>query len=122
MAAPNMLSLTTITATAATVAVSNSATSLISNASSSGTCVKVDTLYISNADNVAVTVTVNYYSAASLGGTAYPITSTLSIPAYTTVVVIDKNSYIYLTENTSLGATAGTASQLTAVLAYEVCS
>lgn len=122
MAAPNLLALTTITGTNANIAVSNSATSLASNASGSSQLYKIDSLYIANADTVAVTVTVNYYSAASLGGTAFPICSAVSIPANSTLVVIERDSPLFLVENTSLGATAGVASQLTATLAYEVCS
>jgi len=34
-------------------------------------------------------------------------------------VVIDKDAYIYLEENTSLGATAGTSSDLKIVCSYE---
>jgi hypothetical protein len=122
MTAPNLLALTTITATNANVAIGSSATSLASNASSSSELYKIDSLYIANADNVAVTVTVNYYSAASLGGTAYPICSGVSIPANTTLVVIERDSPVFLVENTSLGALASTASELTATIAYEVCS
>ncbi len=122
MSAPNMLALTTITASNANVAVSNSETSLLSNAASSGQAWKVNSLYVANADNIAVTVTVNYHSAAALAGTSYPIASAISIPANSTLVVVTKDSNLYLTENTSLGATASLASQLTATLAYEVCS
>jgi hypothetical protein len=122
MAAPNLLALTTITGSNANVAVGTSATSLASNAAASSQCWKIDSLYIANADSVAVTVTVNYYSAAALGGTAYPICSAVSIPANSTLVVIERDSPLFLVENTSLGALAGTASQLTATIAYEVCS
>lgn len=123
MSAPNFLNLTTITASNANVALSTtSATQIFSNAASSGQCYKLESLYISNASASAVTATVNYYSAATLGGTAFPIASAVSIPANSTVVIVDKNSYVYFTENTSLGVTAGTASQLTVSANYEVCS
>jgi hypothetical protein len=123
MAAPNMLALTTITGSNVNVAPSNtSANSLISNAAASGTLVKVNSLYVANTDTVARNCTVNYYSAAALGGTAFAIASVVSIPANSTLVVVNKDSNLYLPENTSLGITAGTSNTLVATSAYEICS
>lgn len=121
MAAPNLLSPTTINGKTVTVDLSTtSATSILSNAASSGKALKVNALYVSNVDGAsAADITINYYSAAALGGTATQIASTISVPADATLVVIDKDAYIYLEENTSLGATAGTASDLKIVCSYE---
>jgi hypothetical protein len=121
MAAPNLLSPTTITGKTVTVDLSStSATSILSNAASSGKVLKVNSLYVSNVDGTsAAEITINYYSAAALGGTATQIASTVAVPADATLVVIDKDAYIYLEENTSLGATAGTSSDLKIVCSYE---
>jgi len=121
MAAPNLLSPTTITGKSVTVNLtSTSATSILSNAASSGKVLKVNSLYVANVDGINnAEITINYYSAAALGGTATQICSTVVVPAGGTLVVIDKDAYIYLEENTSLGATAGTASDLKIVCSYE---
>ena len=121
MAAPNLLSPTTITGKSVTVDLSStSATTILSNASSSGKVLKVNSLYVANVDGTSnAEITINYYSAAALGGTATQICSTVVVPADATLVVIDKDAYIYLEENTSLGATAGTASDLKIVCSYE---
>jgi hypothetical protein len=121
MAAPNLLSPTTINGKTVTVDLSStSATSILSNAASSGKVLKVNALYVSNVDGTGnAEITINYYSAAALGGTATQIVSTVVVPADATLVVIDKDAYIYLEENTSLGATAGTASDLKVVCSYE---
>ena len=121
MAAPNLVSPTTITGKTVTVDLSStSATSVLSNAASSGKVLKVNSLYVSNVDGTsAAEITINYYSAAALGGTATQIASTVAVPADATLVVIDKDAYIYLEENTSLGATAGTSSDLKIVCSYE---
>lgn len=121
MAAPNLLSPTTITGKSVTVNLSTtSATSILSNAASSGKVLKVNSLYVANVDGTsAADITINYYSAASLGGTATQIVSTVSVPADATLVVIDRDAYIYLEEDTSLGATAGTANDLKIVCSYE---
>jgi hypothetical protein len=121
MAAPNLLSPTTINGKTVTVDLSTtSATSILSNAASSGKVLKVNALYVANVDgSTAADITINYYSAAALGGTATQIASTVSVPADATLVVIDKDAYVYLEENTSLGAIAGTASDLKIVCSYE---
>ena len=121
MAAPNLLSPTTITGKSVTVDLtSTSATSILSNDASSGKVLKINSLYVANVDGTsAAEITINYYSAAALGGTATQICSTVAVPADATLVVVDKDAYIYLEENTSLGATAGTANDLKVVCSYE---
>ena len=121
MAAPNLVSPTTINGKSVTVDLTTtSATSILSNAASSGKVLKINSLYVANVDGTsAAEITINYYSAAALGGTATQICSTVAVPADATLVVIDKDAYIYLEENTSLGATAGTASDLKVVCSYE---
>jgi hypothetical protein len=124
MAAPNIASPTTITGKTVVVNLTTtSATSVVSNASSSNKVFKINSLYVSNVDgSVAADITVNLYSAASLGGTATEIVSTISVPADATLVVIDKDSYIYLEEDKSLGATAVSANDLKIVCSYEEIS
>jgi len=124
MAAPNLLSPTTINGKTVTVDLSStSATSILSNAASSGKVLKINSLYVANVDGTSnAEITINYYSAASLGGTATQIVSTVAVPADATLVVIDKDAYIYLEEDRSLGATAGTSSDLKVVCSYEEIS
>ena len=120
MAAPNLVSPTTINGKTVTVNLTTtSATSVLSNAASSGKVLKVNALYVANTTSSAANITINQYSAAALGGTAFPIASTVSVPGNATLVVIDKDAYVYLEENTSLGATAGTANALQIVCSYE---
>lgn len=121
MAAPNLANPTTITGKTVTVALSStSATSILSNASSSGKVFKINSLYVSNVDGTnAANITIQYYSAASLGGTAFPIVFTVTVPADSTLIVIGKDTQIYLEENTSIGATASVANDLTVIASYE---
>jgi len=121
MAAPNLLSPTTINGKTVTVDLSStSATSIVSNAASSGKVLKINALYVANVDGTSnAEITINYYSATALGGTATQIASTVVVPADSTLVVIDKDAYIYLEEDRSLGATAGTSSDLKVVCSYE---
>jgi hypothetical protein len=121
MAAPNIVNVSAIYGKVVTADLtSTSAISVLSNAASSGKVFKLDSLVVANIDTAnAVTITINHYSAAALAGTATPIASTISIPAAATLVVIDKTNMIYLEENMSIGAVAGTASKLKVVCSYE---
>ena len=121
MAAPNIVNITTMLGKLVTADLTTtSATSVLSNAASSGKVLKINSLVVANIDTAnAVNVTVNHYSAAALGGTAIPLASTISIPPNSSLIVIDKTTMIYLEENMSIGATAGTASKLKIVCSYE---
>lgn len=124
MAAPNIASPTTITGKTAVVDLSTTnATAVVSNAASSGKVFKINSLYVSNVDgSTAADITVSVYSQDDIGGTATQIISTATVPADATLVVIDKDSYIYLEEDKSIGATASAASDLKVVCSYEEIS
>ena len=121
MAAPNIVNVTAIYGDNSSVSLTTTnATSLVSNAASSGKVYKVNTIMVSNIDGTnAVDITINKYSQAALGGTAYQIASTISVPADATLIVLDKTTALYLKENESIGATAGTASKLVVTTSWE---
>lgn len=120
MANPNIVNVSSIYGGTAYAAPANtSANSLISNAASSGNIIKVDSLTVANVTGSAALVTVSVNSAAAGGGTAYRIAYQISVPANSTMQVIDKNNFVYLTENTSLVVTSGTSGALEYVASYE---
>lgn len=123
MANPNIINATSILGVNSTTSLTTtSATSILSNAASSGTVYKLDSLIVANTTASAANITINLYSAATLGGTAYAICSTVSVPANASVIVIDKTTCIYVTENQSVGATAGTANALVVTASWEQIS
>ena len=124
MAAPNIVNVATITGKSATVALSTtSATALVSNAGSSNKVFKVNMIQVANVDGTnACDVTVDVHSAASGGGTAYSLVSTASVAADSSLVVLDKNTALYLEEDRSITATAGTANDLEVIVSYEEIS
>ena len=121
MAAPNLLSPTTITGKTAYVSLSTTnATSILSNAASSGKVLKVNSLIVANVDGTnAASITVSLYSAAAIGGTAYKIANTITVPADASLVVVDKTSMLYLEEDKSLGAVASASGDLEIICSYE---
>ena len=120
MAAPNIISATTINGkTTGANLTSTSATTVLNNASGSGKCLKVNTLNVANYGANTAAVTVAWYNAANVGGTEFAIAGNVTVPSGGTVTVIQKNTQYYLEENNSLGATAGTANTLIVTCSYE---
>jgi hypothetical protein len=118
---PNIVNVTTINGNSTFVSLSTtSATQLASNAASSGKVYKVNSIIVANTNGVsAANITINIYSAAAMGGTAFPIASTISVPANASLIIADKTTSFYLLENQSIGATAGTANYLTVTASWE---
>jgi hypothetical protein len=92
---------------------------VLNNPASSGKCLKVNTLNVANYGSTNANITVAWNNAANLGGTSFSIVGNVSVPAGSTLNVIDKTSQYYLEENQSLGATAGTANTLIVTCSYE---
>ena len=124
MAAPNVVNVATITAKSAMVALSSTAqTTLVSNAASSNKVFKINMIQVANVDaTAACDVTIDVHSAASGGGTAYSLISTASVASDAALVVLDKNTALYLEEDRSITATAGTANDLEIIVSYEEIS
>jgi hypothetical protein len=134
MAAPNIVNVATITGSTAYQTLTNTNdNALISNAASSGKVLKVNNIFVSNVNGVAAaTVTLSYRSAANAvtdgtlstasSGTAYRMAYQISVPANTTLMLLDKSGSIYLPENASLSIQAGTASYLEVVASYDQIS
>lgn len=129
MAAPNIASLTTITGKTTYFTPSGTtAVVLLPNAASSNTVLKINQLVVANVDGTnAVDATVSIYTngavaqgSAPSGGTAFPIASTVSVPADASLIVVDKTTGLYLEEGVSLTITSGTASKLTFSVSYEI--
>ena len=117
---PNIVAVTTIYGNTSTTSLTTtSATSLVSNAAASSKVYKIDSIVVANTSASAANITINVYSAAALGGTAYPIASTISVPADATLIITDKTTSFYLLENQSIGATAGAANDLVVTASWE---
>ena len=131
MANPNIVNVTSILGE--TTFLPPSATTsvvLLPNAASSGKVYKINQIVAANVDGAsAVNTSVDIYTngavaqgSAPSGGTAYPIVSTVSVPADASLIVTDKTTAIYLMEAQSIAVTSGTASKITYTISYEVIS
>ena len=131
MANPNIANATSILGTTTYLTPSGtSAVVLLPNAASSNQVFKINQIVAANVNGTnAVDTTVSIYSnggvaqgSAPSGGTAFPVASTISVPADASLVVVDKTTAIYLMENQSIIVTSGTGSGITYSVSYEVIS
>ena len=131
MAAPNIVNVTTIFGKTTYLTPSGtSAVVLLPNASGSNKVLKINQIVAANVNGTsAVDTTVSIYTNGSVaqgsapsGGTAFPVVSTVSVPADASLIVTDKTTAIYLEENQSISVTSGTASGITYSISYEEIS
>ena len=131
MANPNIVNVTSILGTTTYYTPSGTtAVVLLANAASSGLVYKINQIVCANVNgSSAVNATVSIYTngavaqgSAPSGGTAYPIISTISVPASASLIAVDKTTAIYLMEGSSITVTSGTASGITYTISYEVVS
>ena len=117
MAAPNIVNVTSIYGKTGVLAVTTSATAIITNSAASGKVLKVDSLMVSNVDGTNnASVNVDVYRSS----TPYRIAYLMTVPAGATLDMLSK--YIYLEEGDSLRLTASANSDLEAVASYEEIS
>ncbi len=120
MAAPNLLTSTSVTGNVAGQAITTSSTAIVSNASSSGKLYKINSLYVSNINGSAsADVTADVYKN---GTTAYRLAYLITVPAKSTINIVAKDITVYLEENDSLRLTASANSYLEGVCSFEVIS
>jgi hypothetical protein len=123
MAAPNLNAPTTITGKATYLTLANTTeTDLLVNAASSGKALRVTMVTLANIDGTSsVDATVRIYNAAS-GGTGFALASTVTIPADATVVLLGRDSSVWLEEDRRLTVTASAGGDLAVVCSYEEVS
>lgn len=119
MAAPNIVNVTTITGKRAVQAVSTTATNIVENTASSNKVFKINSIIVSNVDGTnAADITVDLFTA----NTAYHIAKTITVPADSTLVVLSKETSVYLEEGDAIRCTASANGDLEAICSYEEIS
>ena len=119
MANPNIVNVSDIRGKTAVQAVTTSATAIVTNDTSSNKVFKINSLTIANVDGVSsADVSVDVFR----GGIARRIAFTIAVPADSTLVVISKETSIYLEEGDALRCTASVNGDLEAICSYEEIS
>ena len=110
MANPNIVNVTEIYGNTSVALMTTTQANIVANAANSGKIYKINSLYVANIQGTNATdVNVNFMNASNA---AFSIASTVSVAADSTLVVITKDSAIYLTEGTYIQANANVVSSL----------
>jgi hypothetical protein len=116
MAAPNLKTPTTITGKTVGYAVTTTMAAALSNASSSGKALKVNSVYCANVDGTAAAdISLQVWD----GTTGFELAHTITVPADATQVLVTREAYVYLEEGQSLRAQASAAGDMELVISYE---
>ena len=126
MAAPNIVSVTTITGVTTYIAGINTegagsgGSVIVSNAAASGKVYKINSLMAAGI-GATTGVTVKIFNQAAGAGTSVAIGVTLAVPTYSTLAVISKDNTIYLQEDESICAfrQSNTEGTIDIVCSYE---
>ena len=123
MANPNLINVASIYGKSVFDAdVSTSASAIATNAASSGKIFKINSLIIANIDGTnAADITVDIRNAAG-SSTSVTLAHTVSVPADATLVVISKDTSIYLEEDMAIFLTASAAGDLSGTCSYDEIS
>lgn len=120
MSSPNIVGTTTIYARTTGLSVPTTLTQIISNPALSGKVLKINTLMVANIDGAtAYGITAEVFKNALNG---YKIASGIIVPATSSIVLITKDSGIYLEENDSIRLSTTAAAKLDAICSYEEIS
>tara|TARA_S200002703_G_C3639354_1_gene196279 strand:+ start:9 stop:398 length:390 start_codon:yes stop_codon:yes gene_type:complete len=111
MANPNIVGVTEIKGNFSSVTANTGSgvqsVMMVENLASSGEIYKINTILATNKNtDTANEVTVCHYAAEKMGGARNEIAHRITVPAQSTLIVMDKSTSIYLKENQSLGCNA----------------
>lgn len=118
MAAPNIVNVTTIIGKTALAALTTATTNVITNTSGSNTVAKLNNIILSNYTAVAIGTNV----VINRSTTSYYLGGNVSIPANSTLVLLAKDSSVYLEEGDILQANVTANSAVTLTASYELIS
>lgn len=121
MAAPNIVNVATITGKTSGIDLTTTGVDILENTAASGKVFKVNTLIVANIDGTNnADATINFVDAT--GPATRKLANTITVPADASLIVIDKNTPIYLEEGDKITGVASANSDLTAVVSYEEIS
>jgi hypothetical protein len=118
MAAPNLIATTSIIGRTHAESITASPLAALSNAIGSNQVYRVNVLYVTNLGGGTATVTVDFYR----GSTSYKLAVDIPVPLGAPIVIVGKDTGIYLEEGDSLRIWASQAGLLQYLVSYEVMS
>lgn len=118
MANPNLINATSIFGKTIFATLTTSLTSLLANAAASNTILKVNSVMVTNTSSSPASATLDVLRS----GTGYPLCSNIVVPERSAVVLISKDSLIYLEEGDTMRISGSVATVLRCFISYEIIS
>ena len=116
MANPNIVNVASIYGKSAVASLTTSMASLLANAAASGKFYKINTFFVVNIDGgVSATADIKIIRSSS----DYYLIKGTAIPAGSSLVLVSKDSSIYLNEGDDIQGLASAAGDLQTVISYE---
>ena len=117
MAAPNIVNVTSIYGKTMGAALGTTLTTNILTCAANKV-LKINSIIVANVDGTNnADVSVTFYDSSAVA--SYRIASTVTVPADSTLVVLGKDSPIYLEESDEIRAGASAVSDLEIIISYE---
>jgi hypothetical protein len=116
MANPNIFSITSITGKTDGFDLVTTATPVVTNPANSNKVYKVNLVVVTNYTGNDATVTVDMLKSA----VSFPVAYNVTVPAFSTLMLITKDSSFYIEEGSQVRAIANVASTLKCVISYEI--
>ena len=121
MANPNIVNVTSIYGKTTGLTLTTSYQDIVTNAQNSGKILKINTLIINNIDGTNAASVTGQIVTTSVVFVGY-LANTISVPADSSLVLISKDTSIYLEENMKIRLLASAGSDLSATISYEEIS
>jgi hypothetical protein len=118
MAAPNIVNLSNISPHTATITGTTVMSNVIVNGPSTSTSCRLNTILLSNFSGNIVQANV----ILNRSGAVFYLAGNMSIPTYSTMVLLAKDTLLYIEENDSLQANTSANSAITVTASYELIS
>jgi len=117
MSAPNIVNVSTITGKTDMATLTASTATIVANAAASNKVYKLNSIIVSNIDGTnAADVSV----FITRGVTNYFLARTISVPGDSTLIVLAKDTGVYLEEDDDLKAYASAGDDLQIIVSYEI--
>jgi hypothetical protein len=118
MANPNIINVSTIYGNSGILTVGTTYSNVVQNPASSGVIYKLNSLILTNACTAPISATVQY----NRGGSNTTYAANVGLPVSATLVVMGKDTPLYLLENQSIQISATLGSYVTAIASWEQLS
>jgi len=120
MTAPNIVNVSSIVGITTVINLSTTdTTTLLSNASASNSVFKINTVVAAGIGTTNGSITLKYHLSSAGAGTSTAVAESITVPANSSLVILGKDSPIYLEEDRSLTVKASASNNISVVCSYE---